>query len=489
MDLSQLVDPEGLRRYAREQSITEWLLVENNISFNDTALWYDELFQTPGDKLTFFKEIVSRMKQVVPEPIFFSDSKILHDPRQLIRVWKEADRSGMLSIYIHIPFCTERRCAYCMYYSRVVSEKSEMTRYVDELIDELSLYSPAFRGREFATLYIGGGTPSLLEPSDMERLLSAVFKYFDLSGEGERACEVSPHSVTPALLSVLGSRGINRISMGVQSLDSEILRSEERAFAGIERIEEVFGGVKKAGIMDFNVDLMIGLQGDNGSGVLRSFLELASLGIPSITVYKRRSVPGVNEAKQALISAGEEMEIVEKLNGIVLSVGYRNLVRNPNFEGQHYVNSSYLPSRYPYLTRYRSDANNSCLGIGVGSNSFVGNSFYYECRSIGSPPRTQYRLFESSDKDSMRAFIINSLFESVYVNNHIFNLKFGCCLEDIFETELSELEELGLVRMGEERLLSISSDAAEQYATFLFFYKPSFLFNELLPNSMKAAPL
>ena len=163
-----------------------------------------------------------------------------------------------LAIYLHVPFCTVK-CAYCDFNSYAG---------LDDLTDqweaaarrELELWSPRAAGREIATIFIGGGTPSLLEGDAIARLLATIEERYRVADDAEITLEANPESVDPRRMSAYRAAGVNRISMGVQSLDSGELQFLDRLHSG-ERARAAFEEIRSAGFDNLNLDLIYGLPG------------------------------------------------------------------------------------------------------------------------------------------------------------------------------------------------------------------------------------
>jgi len=126
-----------------------------------------------------------------------------------------------LGLYIHVPFCTVK-CSYCDFNSYAGIEDMQ-TEWEAAALTELSLWVPRLQGREVSTVFIGGGTPSLLPGESIERILDTIRSSVSLSADAEITLEANPESVQPERLQTYRAAGVNRISMGVQSLDSDEL--------------------------------------------------------------------------------------------------------------------------------------------------------------------------------------------------------------------------------------------------------------------------
>ena len=168
------------------------------------------------------------------------------------------------SLYLHIPFCSHK-CHYCDFYS-IVDTQDRQVAFTDRLVRELGAIAPlaATRSGGIETIFVGGGTPSLLRTDLWERLLGALHDHFDLAGvrEGSAECSVecNPETVTEELMGVLRAGGVNRISMGAQSFNPHHLRTLERRHDP-ERLPVAADIIRRSGIDRLSVDLISGVPG------------------------------------------------------------------------------------------------------------------------------------------------------------------------------------------------------------------------------------
>jgi oxygen-independent coproporphyrinogen-3 oxidase len=183
------------------------------------------------------------------------------------------------SLYVHVPFCA-RKCSYCAFYSEPSSGEL-IDRYVEALIRELELVAADLRPR---TIYFGGGTPSLLNLRQWERILGAMER-LRLGGAGEWTVECNPATVSLDKARLLRSGGVNRMSMGVQSLNAALLKrlgrvhSREMAFKSFEIL-------RQAGFDDLNLDLMFAIPGQTLAVWCETLNEAAAMGSEHLSSYE-----------------------------------------------------------------------------------------------------------------------------------------------------------------------------------------------------------
>ncbi len=184
----------------------------------------------------------------------------------------------MRGLYIHIPFCVSK-CHYCDFYSLVAAPE-----LVDRHIDALLAEADSYRGQSFATLYIGGGTPSLLGPARLEKLVNGLSRRFDLEHLHEATIEVNPESAGSDFLQTAYSLGVRRLSMGAQSLNAEELRKAGRAHSR-QQVLETIDTASHSGFQNISADVMIGLPGQTVQSLADTLNILIGAGINHVSAY------------------------------------------------------------------------------------------------------------------------------------------------------------------------------------------------------------
>jgi len=172
-----------------------------------------------------------------------------------LHVVQESD--DLPGLYIHIPFCI-RKCAYCGFYS--VTDRSLIPAFLATLRREMALYGDW--AASFDTLYLGGGTPSVLSSGDLEGLITDIRAAFTIAGGAEITVEVNPADITNGLLASLRRTGVNRLNIGIQSFDDSILTLLGRRH-NQGQAEEAIAAVRRAGIANLGIDLIYGVPGQS----------------------------------------------------------------------------------------------------------------------------------------------------------------------------------------------------------------------------------
>lgn len=189
-----------------------------------------------------------------------------------------------LALYIHVPWCT-RKCPYCDFNSHEPRGDIPESEYIAALIADLEHDLPLVWGRPVETVFIGGGTPSLLRPESVDRLLSEVRARVPLHPGAEITLEANPGTVDQAKLAELKAAGINRLSIGVQSLDNEMLLRIGRIHDAAAAKSAAEGAIA-AGFDNWNIDLMYGLPGQSVAGAQADLREALTLGAPHVSHYQ-----------------------------------------------------------------------------------------------------------------------------------------------------------------------------------------------------------
>lgn len=267
----------------------------------------------------------------------------------------------MAGLYIHIPFC-HSKCSYCDFYSGL--QMKDSSAYIDALLKELRLRKAEIT-EPLTTVYIGGGTPSIIPVAETERIADAIRGLFDTAGVEEFTIEANPEDVTARLLGAYREMGINRISMGVQSFDDTMLQSINRRHTSAQALEAI--SLLQHGGWNYSIDLMYGLPGQSLDGWKRDVDRLMELRPPHFSAYLLSYEPGtrlyamlqtgkVTEADENLVTAMQQ-----HITEIAAINGYRHYeISNyamPGFHSRH--NSAYWD-----MTPY--------LGIGASAHSFDG---------------------------------------------------------------------------------------------------------------------
>jgi len=230
-----------------------------------------------------------------------------------------------LSLYIHVPFCTEL-CFYCGCNTRAVRKREPVEAYAERLIEEIALLG-ALRGRRVTHLHWGGGTPSILGPRRLKTIAARLASLFDLSALKEHAIELDPRRLDTPLIRTLAEIGVSRASLGVQDVSPRVQHAIGR-IQPFELVERAAGGLRDAGIAALNIDLMYGLPEQTAREVARSAELAASLGPQRLALFGYAHVPWFKTHQRlieeaALPGARERLVQAEAAAETLCGLGYQ----------------------------------------------------------------------------------------------------------------------------------------------------------------------
>lgn len=270
----------------------------------------------------------------------------------------------MAALYFHIPFC-KKLCGYCDFLRSV--KVQYLPNVVEMMHRELDEQQGFLTDRAIRTIYFGGGTPSLLHPSEIERLVEHSRQIFDCSAVEEITIEVNPDDITDDYVSALRLTSVNRISMGIQSLNDECLQFMGRRHNAAGAVSAV-NRLRRAGFDNISVDVIFGVPGFEES--LESTLtEVLKLNVEHISAYHLTIEPATRFGK--MLAKGDISQVSEQRSEDEFSTVHQRLTE-AGFE--HYEVSNFAkPSR---RSRHNSSywTGTQYLGIGPGAHSFNGTT-------------------------------------------------------------------------------------------------------------------
>ena len=265
----------------------------------------------------------------------------------------------MAGIYVHIPFCVSR-CIYCDFYSTTYG-REVMERYVDAVCNELTLRRDYVEGETVSTVYLGGGTPSLLSSEMLSRLFARIDSEYSLDANAEITIEANPDDLNAELVCSLPSMGVNRISIGVQTFDDEKLRILRRRHTGeqaVRAVEQCYNG----GIKNISIDLIYGLPAQTLDMWEEDLKRAFSLPISHLSAYSLMYEEGT-----ALWKLRKQHQVCEADDGLSLEM-YEMLMNYASKNGmEHYEISNFALPRM--ASRHNSSYWNGSLYLGCGPSA------------------------------------------------------------------------------------------------------------------------
>lgn len=358
-----------------------------------------------------------------------------------------------LGIYIHIPFCT-RICPYCDF-NTYARQEHLIPAYVEALIGEMDLTQAAIGPRPAATIFFGGGTPSLLPPESVARLITAVRERFPLPDDAEVSLEANPETLDERTLTGFLEAGVNRISLGVQTQQRHGLKVLGRAHKP-EVPERALRAAESVGVDNMSVDFIFGWPGqtlDDWEHDLETMLgwrvqhlSLYSLIIEPGTPYERAVQRGILRPADEDLAADMYERAIERLAAAGwLHYEVSNWARDPGYASRH------------NLIYWR---NGHYLGFGAGAHAHVGNTrssnmllpakYIQAVREGRLPVESSETLDEATAMGETMMLGLRLLDEGVAAD--AFEARHGRRLEEVYGREIDDLARLGLIVWDGERV-------------------------------------
>ncbi|MBR1877312.1 MAG: radical SAM family heme chaperone HemW [Lachnospiraceae bacterium] len=358
-----------------------------------------------------------------------------------------------ISIYFHIPFCI-RKCGYCDFLSVPTScgeaaSQTVIDDYVRALKKELSCAGETLKERTVKTVYFGGGTPSLIPSFHITGIIKRLREMAEFSDLPEISIEMNPKTVDEEKILAYMDAGINRFSVGCQSVNDNELRALGRVHDH-EDFLKTMEILKKCGAENINADIMTGIPYETLESAKRTLDEISNLGLSHISAYcliLEEGTPFFEKGSKKLHLPDEdlEMEIYEYTREFLSKKGYKR------YEISNYA----LPGRKCLHNIVYWDCGDY-LGFGAGAASRLRNRRFSNVRNVKSyinaPVNDLCEDLILSKEDEMTEFMIMGLRKTDGISLEDFFLRFGEDISDVYKETIGKFEKSGLLICKEGRL-------------------------------------
>ena len=320
-------------------------------------------------------------------------------------------------IYVHNPFCA-RKCPYCDFYSisktslcedfyKAAVREAEILGSVISEQDGTNLITDAC-GRD--TIYFGGGTPSLPDSNLVCGLLTAVRKAFNIASDAEITIEVNPSSADPEKLTEYLQAGFNRISLGVQSLDDEVLKTLGRLHDSKGAVDAI-AKIREGGFTNISADLITGVPGETLEGIRKDIQTFKDLGVKHISTYSLSIEEGTpfferyNKTIEELVPPEEERAMYHGTREFLNELGYET----------YEISNSALPG---FKSIHNSSYWNSCeyFAIGAGAHGYLGDMRYGHrddvrayIEEMNTITPEQYKAFLEGNEGGLKSLYVEEM--------------------------------------------------------------------------------
>lgn len=357
-----------------------------------------------------------------------------------------------LELYLHIPFCVSK-CKYCDFLSAPSGEEQRQI-YVERLCRRIRYWSDVIHnyGYEIVSIFVGGGTPSILTEAQITQVFEAVHESFPIREDAEITLEMNPGTDVKDKLPVYHELGINRLSMGLQSADNEELKCLGRIHT-YEDFRQVYQWAREAGFTNINVDLMSAIPGqtlESYEDTLRKVADLEPEHISAYSLIIEEGTPfyeryGEGRHAEELPDEDIERQMYVRTGEILEDYGYHR-----------YEISNYAKDGYECRHNLGYWDRKEYLGLGAGASSLMDHIRWKEPDHIG--PSTGLVLEEREDftrlrrKDEMEEFMFLGLRKINGVSEYDFYKSFRVSMDEIYKESIENLIKEGLLVREEDRI-------------------------------------
>ncbi|HKM18282.1 MAG: oxygen-independent coproporphyrinogen III oxidase [Firmicutes bacterium] len=354
----------------------------------------------------------------------------------------------MLGVYVHIPFCL-RKCGYCDFHSTAAAPPV-IEAYLQALANEIEFWARQTAGELCSTLYIGGGTPTILTPGQLDRILTKLAAAFNFEPGFEFTVEANPGTLTPEKAQALAQAGANRISLGAQAFDDGLLQKIGRAHT-VGQIHESVGLIRKAGIDNINLDLIEGLPGqslDQWQAALAQAVQLKPSHFSCYSLILEENTPFYQAYQEGELTLPPEEETAAMF-------AYTQEYLPQQGYCQYEISNYAKPGREArhnliYWQTY------SYLGLGSGAHGYYRQIRYSSTEDLGRYIRSwrkhepAYASWEPVTADqAMDEMMFLGLRLVKGVNLNSFYQRFQCSVHEVYGAEVDRLAARGLIEERE----------------------------------------
>lgn len=421
-------------------------------------------------KLSFEKDLL------IP-PHYFDTNKQKYSLEDVKRMWHKgvvaSSKERHDALYIHIPFCISR-CAFCMYESQIVRPEY-ISPYISRIIKEYRYWEDEVR-MPLDSMYIGGGTPSIMSVSDISSLFN-VLNELSFSNNSSRTFELSPETATEDKLYLLGDTIINRISIGIQSMDENVLKMVKRNNISSSHIKRLLDVARKINFDDINIDVMVGLEGQTENNVQTTIEKIVEMAPLSVTLYSFRDTRKTSKKNidERIMEVRKQIQRAYKTFDLA---GWKHVAGNVDTE----YNIFYSEDKKKELIRQKTsiDVFDNLNLFGLGSHAIGFNpALAYECDSFSmefNDKDRRYAIYQHTPLQQMQLAICTMLYcNNMCVDTVKFFHSFKYNFEDIFKEELDELMSINRVTPIPGGYKFICNTKYEAAAIQKFFWDKEFL--------------
>ena len=376
----------------------------------------------------------------------------------------------MLGLYIHIPFCVTK-CKYCDFNSFKI-DLNEKTKYLNYLGEEMKLYKEEIKNREIDSVFVGGGTPSILNENEINILFEKIKENFNIKSNAEITMECNPGTLTLNKLKVMKKSGVNRLSIGLQAVQNHHLKYIGRIHT-FEEFEKNYHDAKQMGFDNINIDLMYALPNQSREDWMESLEKVVKLNPTHISAYSLILEENTELFKMYerdefnLLDENTDIEMYEYTINYLKSHGYNQYeisnYAKDNFECKHNV-------LYWKCEEY--------VGIGASASGYFNGIRYNNICELDNYEKMILegeKPIEWEEKLSIKDEIEESIFLGLRMNEGIqisdFKEKYNFDFEKEYKNEIEKLSKMELIEIDNNRMKLTQKGREISNSVFVEFIK------------------
>ncbi len=361
-------------------------------------------------------------------------------------------KNNYLELYMHIPFC-EKKCNYCDFLSFSSNEQT-IESYTKKIIEEIKYKKFLSKDYEIASIYIGGGTPSSIPSLYITNILKTIYENYNIKNNCEISIELNPHSSIYEKLKDYYEIGINRISFGVQSTNSDELNLLGRLHTYNDFLK-CYDDAIHIGFKNINADIMYGIPNQTSNSLKNTLKDIMKLKLKHISIYNlivEEKTPFYDLYKKNKLQLPCEDEIIKCDDIINDLTNYYNYIK--------YEISNFAKAGFICIHNYGYWSDIPYIGFGLGAASYFNNMRYKNITDINSYLLKEYNKYETcedidkyydeikilSREDAMSEFFFLGMRKTSGINAQQFFEKFNVNFENIFEIPLKKYLNLSLIK-------------------------------------------
>ena len=344
-------------------------------------------------------------------------------------------------LYIHVPFCI-KKCKYCDFVS-FTDEQEMYDKYISSVLKEASHY----KGISVDTVFVGGGTPTVLSASQLKRLLQGVEEIFKITTDAEFSVEANPGTIDEEKLAVLKSCGVNRLSIGVQSFDDKELRMLGRihdskgALGAIQTAQRYFDNI--------NIDIMTAIPGQTDQSLMNTLKTAVETGAQHLSCYSLILEEGT--VLEAMVRSGE-VKLLDDETDRKMYARMCSYLEAEGYERYEISNFSKPGRNCRHNLKYWNTQ--EYIGLGAAAHSYLDGKRFYNTSDLNcyiNQPKKREESIELSQSDKVAEYIIMSLRTARGVDLKEFYNRFGFDFAENYASEICKFTQGGFLMLSDNR--------------------------------------